>query len=65
MDPQGKQFRTAKHLDVEEVLFRWFESASAKIIPVFKPLLTTKCVIFVLSDVHYAGTLIMACIFMY
>lgn len=42
MDPGRKRFRTAKHPDVEEALFRWFKAAHDKNIPVSGPLLATK-----------------------
>ena len=42
LDPQRKRFRTAKHPDVEEALFRWFKAARDKNIPVSGPLLATK-----------------------
>ena len=46
MDPQRKQFRTAKHPDVEEALFRWFKAARDKNVSVSGPLLATKVRLF-------------------
>lgn len=42
MDPERKRFRTAKHPDVEEALFRWFKAVRDKNIPVSGPWLATK-----------------------